>query len=132
MSNKTVAMCVQKGERVELKCCCHGTKRIWIGPSKNKTAHLINPIYFSNNQRNPKINLSKYVVQEHEGGYDLIISNFQHENTGTYICRYEISKLYHETKYDVSLVSKYIMIKHNNDVSMKDGKSHVYSHNYTY
>lgn len=109
MSNKTVTMRVQKGERVDLKCCCHGTKWLWIGPSQNKKDNFIKQLYFSNNKRNPKINLSKYVVQEDEGGYDLIISNFQQEDTGTYICRYEISNLYHETKYDVSLLSKYIM-----------------------
>lgn len=109
MSNKTLTVRVQKGERVDLKCCCHGTKQTWIGPSQNKTENSIKPLYFSNNKRNPKINLSKYDVQEHEGGYDLIISNFQQEDTGTYICRYDILELYHETKYDVFLVSKYIM-----------------------
>ncbi|CAC5420528.1 unnamed protein product [Mytilus coruscus] len=101
--NDIVPVRVQKGEKVILKCCGSGNARTWLGPDvNNETKETV--LYFSNNLKNPKLNQSNYFVQKNDRNYDLIIFNFQNENTGFYVCRFSNNGGFHETKFNVSLI----------------------------
>ncbi|CAG2197453.1 unnamed protein product [Mytilus edulis] len=100
--NDIVTVRVTKGERVVLKCCGSGDVRTWLGPDINN-ATTGNEVYFLNNDKNPKLNQSNHILQINDRNYDLIILNFQNENTGFYVCRFLNNGGFHETKFNVSL-----------------------------
>ncbi|XP_052079927.1 uncharacterized protein LOC127718068 [Mytilus californianus] len=100
--NDIVPVSVQKGEKVVLKCCGSEDEWTWLGPDTNNISQ-IHVVYFSNNLKNPKLNQSKYLVEKNDRNYDLIILNFQNENTGVYVCRFLNNGAFHETKFNVSL-----------------------------
>ncbi|XP_063418432.1 uncharacterized protein LOC134701231 [Mytilus trossulus] len=100
--NDVVPVGVQIGEKVVLKCCGSGNARSWLGPAFNN-ASTESIVYFSNNNKNPKLNRSQYFIQSNDRNYDLNIFNFRQENTGFYVCRFVNNGGFHETKFNVSL-----------------------------
>lgn len=94
---------VEKGETVVLKCSISKGEATWLGPRINNAEQTVE-VYFLNNDKNPKLMQTKFSLKTNEGGYDMIIVHFQEENTGCYICRVSGDGLFHETRYDVSLV----------------------------
>ncbi|CAC5359462.1 unnamed protein product [Mytilus coruscus] len=103
IGNETIKVKVQKGRTIVLKCSISEGEATWLGPDVNNAGQG-NVIYFLNNDKNPNLNLTKYSLQENAGGYDLIIVNFQEENTGCYFCRFSNDGLFHEMRYNVSLL----------------------------
>lgn len=100
------------GETVVLKCPSDKFAVTWLGPDViNAGKERIS--YFLKNRKNPQIDQDKYVIQENKGGYDLTIFNFQNENTGFYICIFESGEQFYETKYNVSLIGKHIVLYQN-------------------
>ncbi|CAG2239653.1 unnamed protein product [Mytilus edulis] len=100
---------VQRGKRVILKCVSSGVMRSWLGPDFSNLKNEQTLLFFSNHLKNPKLSMSKYSVQARHGNYDLIISNFQEDDTGLYICRCfndHDNGTFKETKYTVTLVDE--------------------------
>lgn len=108
--NDIVPVSVQIGEKVVLKCCGSGNARSWLGPDINNASER-SIVYFSNNNKNPKLNRSKYFIQSNDRNYDLNIFNFQNENTGFYVCRFLNNGGFHETKFNVSLKGLYYILR---------------------
>ncbi|CAC5420520.1 unnamed protein product [Mytilus coruscus] len=107
--NGIVAVRVQRGERVILKCLSSGVMRSWLGPDFSNLTNEQALIYFSNYLKNPKLSMSKYSVQAKNGNYDLTIFNFQKVDTGFYSCRCfndHDNGTFNETKYNVSLLDE--------------------------
>lgn len=104
--NDIVPKSVQKGEQVVLKCCGSEDDRTWLGPDTNNVSQN-QLLYFTKNIINPKLNKSKYFVEKNDRNYDLIILNFQNENSGFYVCRFSNNGAFHETKFNVSLKGLY-------------------------
>ncbi|CAC5420527.1 unnamed protein product [Mytilus coruscus] len=102
--NDIVAVRVRRGERIFLKCSSSGTKKTWLGPDFNNSAHGKGLVHFSNYLKHPKLNLTKYFV--HEEYYGLNIFNFQKGDTGFYRCRFLNNGTFYETKYYVSLLDE--------------------------
>lgn len=108
--NDIVTVRVQRGKRVILKCVSSGVMRSWLGPGFSNLTNEQTLLYFSNHLKNPKLSMSKYSVQARHGNYDLIISNFQEDDTGLYICRCfndHDNGTFNETKYTVTLLGTY-------------------------
>ncbi|XP_071149913.1 uncharacterized protein [Mytilus edulis] len=105
IGNKTIKMSVQKGDSVVLKCSNYEGVMSWLGPDVNNVGQR-GKLFFSNNHKNPKLNLTEYSLQENEGSYDLIIANFLEKNAGSYICSFTKDGSFRETKYHVSLLDK--------------------------
>lgn len=94
-----------EGDTVVLKCSISEGIGTWLGPDVNNVGQTVK-LYFSNNDKNPTLNLAQYSLQENEGGYNLIIANILKKNTGRYICRFTKDGSFRETKYHVSLLGK--------------------------
>ncbi|VDI52791.1 Hypothetical predicted protein [Mytilus galloprovincialis] len=100
IGNETIMVKVLKGKTVVLKCSSSAGVSTWLGPDAEQGID----VYFLNNDKNPKLNITNFSLQKNDGGYDLTIVNFLEDYAGCYICRYKNDGWFSETKYDVSLI----------------------------